>query len=185
MECVYIQLTQFLSEDLKGKLCCTSRVTLVCTGGYKWAISSWSGPALSLQFPHNMHYAHEIVWGMPWHCLNAGNAGKNQPHPLEVSIWGQSLALWTEEIQHYHCTVFVLLDTPRPQHYVQMVAIASGQARLSLQYLQSNWKWDATYWKRKGREGMGRQNGSNSNALHGCTLESFQVIPNPFKCLLK
>lgn len=71
--------------------------------------------------------------------------------------------------------------TPRSKHYIHMAETASGQARISLQYPHSNWKWDVTQWK----GGMGRYNGRNSNVWYGCTLESFYIIPSPFECLLK
>lgn len=48
--CCWIQATQILSSYKWS--CCTSTVTLQCAaGGCEWAISSWSGSALSLQLP--------------------------------------------------------------------------------------------------------------------------------------
>ena len=100
---------------------------------------------------------------------------------MEVSVQGGSLALSNEETQCFHHTLFVLLGIPSPQHYVHRVAIASGQARLSLQYLLSNWKWDATHWKRKGREEWEGRTGATATrdmVAHCNPFKLVQILSN-------
>lgn len=48
--------------------------------------------------------------------------------------------------------------TPRSKHYVHMAATASGQARMSLQYPHSNWKWECNILERRnGKAEWGEQ----------------------------
>lgn len=65
--------------------------------------------------PHPEPCVCEAVWGMPWECL--GPLKCCWLAPLEKTyrgVWGQSLALWTEETQHCCCSWFALLALQGP-----------------------------------------------------------------------
>lgn len=62
-----------------------------------------------------------------------------------------------------------------------MVATRIRQARLSLQYLHSNWHWDATYWKRKGSgewEGRAEATAMCDTDAHWNPFKLFQILSN-------
>lgn len=171
---------------LKGELLHLYSFSIVCCW-WLWTsnfqlIRFCSESAAPLQWALCVWGSVRNAMGMSWPWWNATDWYHwKRPTKSYGGIWGQSLTLWTQEIQHHCCSWFVLLTLQGPSimsTWQQLQVVKQGWA-CNIPTLTGN--GNATYWK----GGMGTQNGGNSNVYHGCTLESFHIIPSPFECLLK
>lgn len=115
----YIQGTQILSEEdpkrgaaapLQLPMCCwwlwMSNFQLI-----RFCSESAAPPQQALHMWGSVRNA----MGMFWPCWNAAHwYCWKRPTTSHGGVWGQSLALWTEETQHHRCSWFVLLALQGP-----------------------------------------------------------------------